>query len=105
MSALELDPVRLVGGRYALEVCIGKGGMGEVWRARHVSLNSHVAIKFLLGSLASEERTRKRFLQEAQVTAQLKTRHAVQVFDFGVTEEGLPYLVMELLDGETLDQR
>src|SRR6185295_9967070 len=51
------------------------------------------------------DRARRRFLTEAQVTANLKTRHAVQVFDFGVTEDGLPYIVMELLDGETLDRR
>ena len=79
--------------------------MGEVWRARHVALKSPVAIKFLQGSSASSERSRRRFLTEAQVTANLKTRHAVHVFDFGVTEDGLPFLVMELLEGETLDRR
>src|SRR5262249_21376696 len=96
---------RLVGGRYELEELLGQGGMGEVWRARHVALNSHVAIKFLQGASAHRESTRKRFLTEAQVTAQLKTRYAVQVFDFGITDEGQPYLVMELLDGETLGKR
>ena len=96
---------RLIGDRYALEACIGRGGMGEVWRARHVALGSYFAVKLLHGALASEERTRKRFLKEAQLTAQLRTRHAVQVFDYGVTQDGIPYLVMELLDGETLDQR
>jgi serine/threonine-protein kinase len=79
--------------------------MAEVWRARHVALNSSVAIKFLRGASAHASSTRKRFTKEAQVTAQLKTRHAVQVFDFGITDEGLPYLVMELLDGETLGHR
>jgi serine/threonine-protein kinase len=96
---------RLIGDRYALEACIGRGGMGEVWRARHVALGSYFAVKLLHGALASEERTRKRFLKEAQLTAQLRTRRAVQVFDYGVTQDGIPYLVMELLDGETLDQR
>lgn len=96
---------RLVGGRYVLEVPIGRGGMGEVWRARHVTLSSPVAIKFLGAACAESETSRRRFLTEAQVTAALKTRYAVQVFDFGVTEDGIPYLVMELLDGETLDRR
>src|SRR6476620_6189226 len=96
---------RLVGERYSLETLIGKGGMGEVWRARHVTLRNLVAIKFLHGASASDEGTRERFLTEAQVTANLKSRHAVQVFDFGVTEDGLPYLVMELLEGEALDKR
>jgi eukaryotic-like serine/threonine-protein kinase len=96
---------RLVGGRYELEALIGKGGVGEVWRAKHVALNSPVAIKFLQGASAQKDAARRRFTTEAQVTAQLRTANAVQVFDFGVTEEGHPYLVMELLEGETLGQR
>ncbi len=88
-----------------LEALIGHGGMGDVWRARHTALNTRVAVKFLRGAAEPSERARRRFLTEAQVTANLRTRHAVQVFDFGVTDEGLPYLVMELLEGETLDQR
>ena len=92
------------GGRYVLEALIGRGGMGEVWRARHVALDTRVAVKFLRGAAEPSERARRRFLTEARVTANLKTRHAVQVFDFGVTDDGLPYLVMELLEGETLDQ-
>jgi hypothetical protein len=99
------ETTRLVGGRYELEALIGKGGVGEVWRARHVGLNSHVAIKFLQLASAQRESAQRRFTTEAQVTAQLKTAHAVQVFDFGVTEEGQPYLVMELLEGETLGRR
>ncbi len=96
---------RLIGGRYALEKIIGEGATGEVWRARHTALQSLVAIKFLHGSAAFRESTRKRFLKEAQVAARLNTRHAVQVFDFGVTEQGRPYLIMELLAGETLARR
>jgi serine/threonine-protein kinase len=95
----------LIGGRYELEALLGRGGVGQVWRARHVTLNSHVAIKFLHSASAQRETTRKRFLTEAQVTAQLKTRHAVQVFDYGFTDAGHPYLVMELLDGETVGHR
>ncbi|MGH7295484.1 MAG: serine/threonine-protein kinase, partial [Polyangiaceae bacterium] len=103
------DPVQqsshLVGGRYELEALIGKGGVGEVWRARHVALNSRVAIKFLQPASAQKESAKRRFTTEAQVTAQLKTPSAVQVFDFGVTDDGQPYLVMELLEGETLGLR
>jgi serine/threonine-protein kinase len=105
MTPAPLGADRVVDDRYVLEALIGRGGMGEVWRARHVTLRSAVAIKFLRGSSDPSERARRRFLTEAQVTANLNTRHAVQVFDFGVTEDGLPYLVMELLDGETLDER
>src|SRR5262245_59800066 len=99
MEPLPLGADRVLGERYCLEEPIGRGGMGEVWRARHVALKTQVAIKFLHGSSAASERSRKRFLTEAQVTANLKTRYAVQVFDFGVTEDGIPYLVMELLVG------
>jgi len=99
------DTDQVIGGRYALEKPVGKGGMGEVWRARHLALKSPVAIKFLHGASASNDASRKRFLTEAQVTASLKTRHAVHVFDYGVTDGGVPYLVMELLEGETLDAR
>lgn len=105
MSGASSESSQLIGGRYYLEEPIGRGGMGEVWRGRHVTLRSLVAIKFLHGASASNEATRKRFLTEAQVTANLKSRHAVQVFDYGVTEDGKPYLVMELLEGETLDKR
>ncbi len=79
--------------------------MGEVWRARHLALKSYVAIKFLHAAPAQDESARKRFVTEAQLTAQIKTRHAVQVFDFGVTEAGRPFIVMELLDGETVGHR
>lgn len=79
--------------------------MGEVYRARHTSLNTHFAVKLLAGASAQQDATRARFLKEAQITAQLKSRHAVTVFDFGITDEGRPYLVMELLQGETLMDR
>src|SRR5688572_24353959 len=105
MEAAALESDRVIGGRYVLRERIGKGGMGEVWRARHKDLKSPVAIKFLHLGSAKTEATHQRFLTEAQVTASLKSRHAVQVFDFGVTDDGLPYLVMELLEGETLDSR
>jgi serine/threonine-protein kinase len=96
---------RLIGDRYELEALIGKGGVGEVWRARHVALNSRVAIKFLQPASAQRESAKRRFTTEAQVTAQLRTPTAVQVFDFGITDDGQPYLVMELLEGETLGLR
>jgi len=101
-----------IADRYELEALIGKGGIGEVWRARHVALNSHVAVKFLQLQKSEHQRRSKgtavkirRFTAEAQIMAQLKTPHAVQVFDFGVTDWDQPYLVMELLEGETLGRR
>ena len=92
----------LVGGRYALESQVGEGGMGAIWQARHQTLGSRVAIKFLHPSAVARPGARDRFLREAQLMAQLSTRRVVKVFDFGITEDRVPYLVMELVDGETL---
>ena len=105
VGGLAIGARRLIGDRYELEAPIGKGGIGEVWRARHVALNSRVAIKFLQLASAEKELAKRRFTTEAQITAQLKTPNAVQVFDFGITDDGQPYLVMELLEGETLGRR
>ncbi len=104
-GAPELATGDRINDRYELEERLGRGGMGEVWRARHLALKSYVAIKFLHAAPAQQESARKRFVTEAQLTAQIKTRHAVQVFDFGVTEAGRPFIVMELLDGETVGHR
>lgn len=96
-----LEAGKLLDGRYRLEQRIGAGGAGEVWRARHVTLDSIVAVKVLHVLSSHKEVARKRFLQEARLTAQLRIRQAVQVHDFGFVEER-PFLVMELLEGETL---
>ncbi len=105
MNAAARQSGQVVGGKYQLERVLGAGGMGEVWSARHTSLQTSVALKFLKGSSASEPETRSRFELEARVTAQLKTRLAVQVFDYGVADHGEPFLVMELLEGESLAAR
>ena len=104
MSWVAASGARL-GERYVLDAKVGEGGMGEVWRGKHLALENEVAIKFLSGSLANNDETKKRFLMEAKLTAQLRSRHAVQVFDFGLTEDDQPYLVMELLRGEPLSER
>jgi serine/threonine-protein kinase len=96
---------QLIAGRYELEALIGEGGSAEVWRARHLGLNSLVALKLLHATTSQHEWARRRFTTEAQVTAQLRSRYAVQVFDVGVTDDGHPYIVMELLDGEDLRSR
>ncbi len=104
MSWVAASGARL-GERYVLDAKIGEGGMGEVWRGKHLALENEVAIKLLSGSLANNDETKQRFLMEAKLTAQLRSRHAVQVFDFGLTDDDQPYLVMELLRGEPLSER
>ncbi len=92
-------------GSYQLDYLIGRGGMGEVWRARHKMLARDAAIKLiradvLAGVNARQENImRKRFEREARATASLRSPHTVALFDFGHTKDNTFYYVMELLDG------
>jgi serine/threonine-protein kinase len=95
-------------GQYLLEEKIGGGGMGEVWRARHRLLIRPAAIKLIrpgaLGAMFGDpELLMRRFEREARATAALTSPHTVQLYDFGVAEDGRLYYVMELLDGLDLD--
>ncbi|MCB9596668.1 MAG: serine/threonine protein kinase [Sandaracinaceae bacterium] len=89
-------------GRYRLVEKIGEGGMGEVWRAHHHALGREVAIKILSHEKRACPDAIARFEREASMMSQLTHPNAVQVFDYGVTEDGLFYYAMELLDGEDL---
>ncbi|MBI3050793.1 MAG: serine/threonine protein kinase [Acidobacteria bacterium] len=96
-------------GSYQLIDLLGTGGMGEVWRAEHRLLARSAAIKLVrpevLGARTDGEArlALRRFEREAQATAQLSSPHTIQVFDFGVTEDGTFYYVMELLSGLDLE--
>jgi serine/threonine-protein kinase len=93
-------------GSYKLVSLIGSGGMGDVWRARHHMLARDAAIKrFAPGAVNryQPEITRKRFKREAQAIASLQSPHTVYLFDFGISQEGSFYYVMELLDGISLE--
>jgi eukaryotic-like serine/threonine-protein kinase len=94
----------IVADRYCVERMLGVGGMGTVWAGRHISLKRLVAIKFIHPRLASSEEALRRFELEAKAAAQLESRHAVAVYDHGVTADGQPYIVMEYLEGETLER-
>ncbi|WP_354379593.1 serine/threonine-protein kinase [Streptomyces sp. PvR034] len=91
-----------IGGRYRLEALLGRGGMGEVWRAYDPRLDRRVAIKFLPPHLA-DGHVVDRFHREAQVTARLQHPGITQVFDSGA-QDGQLHLVMELLDGRNLGE-
>ena len=91
-------------GQYVLEEKIGGGGMGEVWRARHRLLIRPAAIKLIRPQpFGDPELLLRRFEREARATAALKSPHTVQLYDFGATDDGRLYYVMELLDGLDLD--
>src|SRR5678815_4809013 len=94
----------VVGGKYRVGPLIGSGGMGTVWLGRHEQLNTRLAIKFIRPQFAERPDARRRFEIEARAAASVDSRHAVKVFDYGVTDKGLPYIVMEYLEGESLSE-
>jgi eukaryotic-like serine/threonine-protein kinase len=94
----------LVAGKYRVEGVIGVGGMGVVMAARHEQLDQRVAIKFVRSPALSNEEGVQRFLREARATVRLKSEHAARVLDVGTLESGLPFMVMELLEGSDLSQ-
>jgi serine/threonine protein kinase len=81
---------------------LGAGGMGAVWIADHTALNTRVVVKFMLVGLDSSASARTRFKREAEAASQVKSPHVVQTFDYGVTTDGLPFIVMEHLEGRDL---
>ncbi len=89
-------------GRYRLKKRIGKGGMGEVWSAWHAALRRDVAIKLLRPESSNDEAAVERFEREVAATSELSHPNTIRVFDYGVSEDGIWYYVMELLDGENL---
>jgi len=106
---MPIDVGQVVAKKYELVRLLGRGSMGEVWSAHHQTLREQVAIKILAWPPKGEDTedpsvALERFRFEAQVAARLsrKTRHIARVTDYG-EDDGLPYIVMELLDGEGLD--
>ena len=101
-TAAELEPGAVVAGKYRLEEKIGAGNFGAVYRARHLDLDSDVALKLLLPSVTGSEESLKRFQLEGVAACRVRHPNAVQVSDAGVTDAGVAYLVMELLTGASL---
>src|SRR5262249_3195305 len=81
---------------------LGAGGMGAVWLADHHGLKTRVVVKFMLGDLGASENARLRFSREAAAAAQVKSPHVVQMLDHGVSDDGVPFIVMEHLEGHDL---
>ena len=91
-------------GRYRLETMLGQGGMGTIWRAQHLVLNAPVAVKVIDRTVIPDEETLSRFMREAQSAAALRSPHVVQILDYGIDGK-VPFMAMELLEGENLAQR
>lgn len=100
-----VDVAKVLGGKYRLDTLLGSGGMGSVWLGRHIELESSVAVKFLHAHGPQSESLVTRFLREAKAAAAIRHRNVVSTTDFGISDDGEPYMVMELLEGESLAQR
>src|SRR6185503_1209429 len=96
------QPGDLINGKYRLIRLIGDGGMGSVFEARHEYLGTVVALKFLHSELSSRPGLVARFLREARLSASIKSDHIARVTDVDQAGEGAAYLVMELLEGQSL---
>jgi hypothetical protein len=99
------SPGELVTANVRLERPLGEGGMGSVWRARHLGLDVEVAVKFMAPDIVGSAEMRERFAREARSAARIDSPHVVRMFDHGVTPAGVPYIVMELCHGESLRDR
>lgn len=95
---------RVIDNRFTITSLLGAGGMGAVYRARQHSMNREVALKVMRRNLSSDEQAITRFHREAEAASRLTGPHAITVFDFGHTEDGLLYIVMELLNGRPLSR-
>ncbi len=93
-----------IAGKFRLEREIGRGGMGAVWEAHHLSLGCAVAIKLIDEKRAKSRMGTVRFVREAKASAALRSPHVVQILDHGV-DDGTPYIAMEMLEGDTLAER
>jgi serine/threonine-protein kinase len=102
--AVAIAPDTVLLGKYRIERVLGRGGMGVVVRARHIDLDEVVAIKLLRGDEVITHEMFARFAREAKAAAKLKSRHVVRVTDVGRLDDGMPYMVMELLEGLDLSQ-
>ncbi len=99
------DPLigRVLGGKYEIAALMGTGGMGSVYEAVHTDLGKGVAVKTLHRDVARNKEAYRRFRQEARIACMLKHPNIIEVHDFDHTDDGLPYIVMDLLEGEDLD--
>ncbi|MEP7124251.1 MAG: protein kinase [Byssovorax sp.] len=101
---ITVEPGAVIAGRYTLTSLLGRGGMGSVWLARHRDLGIDVAVKLMAPALVASPDARMRFEREARIVAPLGSQNVVRIHDYGV-EDGTPYIIMEVLKGESLATR
>jgi serine/threonine protein kinase len=102
----DIAPNRVIAGKYRLLERIAGGGMGSLWRAHHIPLDAPIAVKFMHRSLLEVAGALARFEREAKAVAQLRSPSVVHMYDHGIdAETGMPFIAMELLEGEDLEDR
>src|SRR5262245_50773118 len=92
-----------IAGHYRITSRLGAGGMGEVFLAQDTRLERKAAIKFLPAEMAADPERRQRFLAEARAASALNHPHVCIVYDVGETDDGLPFIAMEFVGGQSLD--
>ncbi|HEY9683344.1 MAG TPA: protein kinase [Oculatellaceae cyanobacterium] len=97
------DATNIFADKYLIDSVLGKGGMGTVYKAQHIYMKRHVALKVLHPNLTREKKALREFQQEAMSIACLNHDGIIRIYDFGVSGRGEPYIVMELFEGITLD--
>jgi serine/threonine-protein kinase len=102
---MPLAPGTIVARNLRLVRLLAEGGMGSVWIADHLGLKTQVAVKFIAESVVQDPTVKMRFEREATAAAQIRSPHVVQIFDHGLADDRIPYIVMELLEGESLGRR
>lgn len=101
-STISVHEGDILDGRYRIERRLGGGGMGVVWAAKHVHLNTRVAIKFPQPEILQNPDAVRRFIREARAAANIKSEHVARVLDVAVPSNGIPYQVIEYLEGSDL---
>jgi serine/threonine-protein kinase len=101
----DIAPGDLLAGKYQVERVLGRGGMGVVVAARNLELDQRVAIKRMHAALAKNPTAVERFLREGRAAVQLRSEHAAKVLDVGRLPDGVPFMVLEYLEGQDLSER
>src|SRR5271170_7719679 len=104
MASQEDPLIGLTLGNFRITSVLGQGAMGAVYAAQHVSLPSRAAVKVLLAEFSKDQAAVDRFLREAHTASSINDPHIVRIFDAGRLPDGRPYLLMDLLEGRTLDE-
>jgi serine/threonine protein kinase len=99
-----MDVPQIIAGRFRIECEIGTGGMGTVYRAKHLGLDRAVAVKIIKPEFASDPDVADRFMREARTMAKLRHPHAAMIFDAGNLPDGRHFIIMEFVEGQTLSE-